>query len=280
MLGRMSSRLRSWTAVTALVLVAGVSLSACGDKDDDKGSGDSSSVGSSSGATLTKDNIFTELSKAQRKASTSHVDMNVEVGSQKIKAKGDVKVGSSADDTAMTMTMETGQSGVGSVEMRLVGKVFYLNFGALTQNKFAKIDLTDKNNPIGKQYGDLLDNIDPSKQLEQLEGSVKSFEKKGSPKELDGVKAQPYELTVDTSKIEAYKAAGASAKLPKTLTYTMYVGPDNLLRRLISELPDISGAGPTTLTIDYSKWGEDVSIEKPKASDVTDKDPFSQLGQG
>ena len=32
------------------------------------------------------------------------------------------------------------------------------------------------------------------------------------------------------------------------------------------------------MTIDYSKWGEEVSIAKPKASEITDKDFFSQLG--
>ena len=286
MLGRMRSRLKHWTAVTALVVVAGVSLAACsGDKDDDgakkDGGGDTSSVGSSADTTLTKENIFSELTKAQTKAGTSHIDMNVEVAGQAIKAKGDVKIGSTADTTAMTMTMDTGQAGAGSLEMRLVDKVFYLNFGPMTQNKFVKIDLTDKDNPIGKQYGDLLDSIDPSKQLDQIKGAVKSLEKKGEPKKLDGVEAQPYQVVVDTSKVKAFDVAGAdAAKLPKTLTYTMYVGPDHLLRRLISEIPNIAGSGATTLTIDYSKWGQEVSVEKPKASDISDKDPFAQLGQG
>ncbi len=284
MLVRMRSRLKHWTAVTAIVVVAGVSLAACGDNDDDgkKGSagGDTSSVGSSADTTLTKDNLFAELTKAQTKAGTSHIDMNVEVAGQTIKAKGDVKIGETSADTAMGMTMDTGQAGAGTLEMRLVDKIFYLDFGPITQDKFVKIDLTDKDNPIGKQYGDLLDSIDPAKQLDQIKGAVKSFEKKGEPKELDGVKAQPYAVVVDTTKVEAFGAAGAGAEMPKTLTYTMYVGPDNLLRRLISEVPNIAGAGATTLTIDYSKWGEDVSIEKPKASDITDKDPFAQLGQG
>jgi hypothetical protein len=286
MLSRMLSRLKRWTAVTAVVVVTGVSLVACSsDKSDDpapkSSGGDTSSVGSSADTTLTKENVFAELTKAQTKAGTSHIDMNVEVAGQAIKAKGDVKMGSTAADTAMGMTMDTGQSGAGSLEMRLVDKVFYLNFGPMTQDKFVKIDLTDKNNPIGKQYGDLLDSIDPSKQLDQIKGAVKSFEKKGEPKQLDGVKAQPYQVVVDTAKVKSFKVAGAdAATLPKTLTYTMYVGPDNLLRRLISEIPSVAGAGATTLTIDYSKWGQDVDIEKPKASDISDKDPFAQLGQG
>ena len=48
-----------------------------------------------------------------------------------------------------------------------------------------------------------MDQMDPSKQLEQFKTAVTSFEKKGEPKTLDGVKAQPYVVVVDTSKIDA-----------------------------------------------------------------------------
>lgn len=262
----MRERLKHLTAVTALALVAGLSLVACtGDKDSE-----------ASGETLTKTNFFDEVLQAQAKAGTSHIAMNVEVGGQTIKADGDIKVGKTAADTAMAMTMETGQGGMGSLEMRLLDEVFYLNFGPMTSNKFAKIDLTDESNPIGKQFGDILGNVDPSQQLQEFEGAVKTFEQKGKAIELDGVKAQPYVIGVDPSKIRSAK--GASESLPKTVEYTMYVGPDNLPRRLVSDLPAVMGSGGGKSTIDFSKWGEEVSITKPKASEITDKDFFSQLG--
>jgi hypothetical protein len=172
--------------------------------------------------------------------------------------------------------METGQAGMGSLEMRLVDEVFYLNFGPMTSNKFTTIDLTDESNPIGKQFGDIIGNLDPSQQFKEFEDAVSKFEKRGDPKELDGVEAQPYALTVDTSKMPAAEQAGSA--MPKTLEYTMYIGPDNLPRRIVSDLPDVAGSGGGTMTIDYSKWGEDVSIAKPKKSEITDKDFFSQLG--
>lgn len=283
MLGRMRSRLKHWTAVTAIVVVAGVSLAACGDKDDDAGKkagGDSSSVGSSADTTLTKDNIFAELTKAGIKAGTSHVEMKIEVAGQSISAKGDMRISKDPGDSAMAMTMDTGQSGAGSLEMRLVDKVMYLDFGPMTQDKFVKIDLTDKNNPIGKQYGDLLGNIDPMSQLSKIEGAVTSMEKKGAAKDIDGVKAQPYVIVVDASKVEGLSESSGGAKLPKSITYTIYMGPDNLPRRMIFELPNVSGVGAGTMQADYTKWGKDVSIEKPKASEISDKDPFAQLGQG
>ena len=176
----------------------------------------------------------------------------------------------------MAMTMQTGQAGLGSLEMRLIDQAFYLNFGPMTSNKFAKIDLTDESNPIGKQYAEIVGSLDPSQQFKDFEGAVTSFEQKGKAITLDGVEAQPYVIVVDPAKLPAAKKA--KGQLPKTLEYTMYVGPDNLPRRMLSQLPGIAGSGGGKMTIDYSKWGEKVSITKPKASEITDKDFFSQLG--
>jgi hypothetical protein len=267
----MRERLKQITAVTVLVLAAGVSLVACSDKE-----GSADGEGSSAGTDLTRTNFFDKVLQAQAKARSSHMTMTMKVGGQAIKADGDIEVGKTAPDTAMAMTMEAGQAGMGAIELRLVDEVFYLNFGPMTSNKFARIDLKDENNPIGKQFGDLLGSVDPAQQLRELKGAVKSFEQKGKAIELDGVQAQPYVIGIDPSKIEAAKQAGGS--LPKTLEYTMYVGPDNLPRRIVSELPDVAGSGKGTSTIDFSKWGQEVSIAKPKASEITDKDFLSQLG--
>jgi hypothetical protein len=267
----MRDRLKQLTAVTALLLVAGGSLVACGDKDAKAG------VGESAKGSLTKANFFEEVARAQAKAGSSHVAMRIDVGGQAIKGDGDLRLGEAASDTAMAMKMQTGQAGLGSLEMRLVDQAFYLNFGPMTSNKFAKIDLTDESNPIGKQYAEIVGSLDPSQQFKDFEGAVTSVEQKGKAVTLDGVNAQPYEVVVDPAKLPA--ADQAKGHLPKKLEYTMYVGPDNLPRRILSELPGLSGSeAGTKMTIDYSKWGEKVSISKPTASEITKKDFFSQLG--
>jgi hypothetical protein len=268
----MRDRLKQLTAVSALLLVAGGSLVACGDKDNTKADG----VGEKAGSTLTKATFFDEIIQAQTKAGTSHIALSVTVAGQAVKGDGDLKVSGTPADSAMAMTMDTGQAGLGSIEMRLVDQVFYLNFGPMTSNKFTKIDLTDTSNPIGKQYGELVGSLDPSQQFKDFQDAVSSFDAKGKAITLDGVKAQPYVIGIDTSKLPAAKKAAES--LPKKLEYTMYVGPDNLPRRVLTDLPGASGAKGTTMTIDYSKWGEKVSIAKPKASEITDKDLLGQLG--
>ena len=268
----MRERLKQLTAVSVLVLVAGVSLVACSDKNGSDGE----SAGQSSGDTLTQANFFERMTAAQKKAATTHLAMEMKAAGQSIKADGDMSVGVAAGDTAMAMKMDTGQAGLGSLEMRLVDEVFYLNFGPMTSNKFVAIDLTDESNPIGKQYADIFGNLDPAQNLKQFEDAVSGFDQKGKAIELDGVQAQPYVITVDTSKIPEAKKAGGS--LPKSLEYTMYVGPDDLPRRVITELPAVAGGGDSTMTVNYTKWGEDVSITKPKPSEITKKDFFSQLG--
>jgi LppX_LprAFG lipoprotein len=270
----MNLRLKKTTAALALVLAAGTTLAACGGDDSSQAKGDSSSVGEKASTTLTKDNFFTEVSQAQQDAKTSHVEMDFGVSGQEIKASGDVAVAKDVADTKMAMKMSAGAQG--DIEMRLVNGVFYMNMGPMTQNKFAKIDLNDTSNPIGKQFSGLLDSVDPSKQIEQLQGSITSFEQKGAAQKIDGVEAKPYVVGVDSQKIVSQlgaAGAGASSQLPKEIVYTMWIGPDNLPRRINL---DLSG---TKMTMDYSKWGEDVSIEAPAQDQISDVD-LGQMGAG
>ena len=254
------------------VAAASLVLTGCGSKEDaKKPSGDKTTVAASSGTDLTKANFISTVTAAQQKAKTSHVTMDMSAASQKINATGDVEVGATVADTKVSMKMDLGSLGGGSMEMRLVDKTFYINMGAISNNKFAKLDLTDKSNPLTAQYGGLLDQLDPSKQLEQLKGAVRSVEKKGAAITLDGVKAQPYEMTVDTTKLKDLKGAGA--QVPDTITYTMFIGPDNLPRRFTFDLMG------SKATMDYSKWGESVDIKQPAKDQITDSSFLDQLGK-
>lgn len=269
---------RKLCSLTAAALLVGLTLSACGDKDGDKkddAAGDkTSSSSAASGTTLTKANFTKALSTSQAKAKSAHVDMTIDVGGQSVKAQGDVAVGSTVADSAMTMTMDMGSAM--KVDMRLVDEALYINMGQMTQDKFVKVDLTDQSNPLAQQFGQLTDQMDPSKQLAELEEAVTSFEKKGEPETIDGVQAQPYAVTVDTSKLKALAdlPSASTSQLPKTIDYTMYVGSDDLLRRMEFDL-----AG-SKAQMDYSKWGEPVDILAPPADEVSDQDLSELMGGG
>lgn len=271
----MRTGLKKWTAASAVVLVGAFGLAACG-SDEADGGGDTSVVGEEADTELTQENFFEEIAAAQIEAGTSHVVMQIGAEGQEFSAEGDIVSGETAEDSAMSMTMDLSESGAGQVEMRLVDNVFYMNFGPMTQNKFAEIDLEDENNPLGQQFGSIVENVDPAQQLEQLEGAVTSFEQTGDAIELDGVQATPYEVTVDSSALtESMGAAGEDlpeGSLPEEVTYSMFVGPDNLIRRMVI---DVAG---TATQLDFTKWGEDVTIEKPADDEISDEDPFGQMG--
>lgn len=266
---------RTPSAAIALAVVAALGLSACGDKADSK---DGSSLAKTTSVTadtgLTKATFFRTVTDAQLKAKTAHMSMAIGAAGQTIKADGDVQIGTTIAENAVSMSMNMGSALPGKLKMVLAKGSFYLNFGQLTDNKFAKIDLKDKNNPLSKQFGQLLDQMDPSTQFKQFEGALTSFEEKGSPISIDGVKAQPYQLELDTSKIAAFSDVPTSAAkgIPATLKYTMFVGPDNLLRRVTFD------AAGSSSQIEFSKWGESVDIKAPAAADISDKDFGALLG--
>lgn len=263
---------RKLSSIAAVVLLAGLTLSACGDKDDPAADKPSAKAAGGGEVALTKANFTQVLADSQAKAKSAHVDMTIGVGGQSIKAEGDLAIGSSPADGAMTMTMDMGSSM--KMDMRLVDKVLYMNMGQVTEGKFVKVDLTDESNPLTKQYGQILDQMDPAKQIDQLKSAITSFEKKGEAKTLDAVKTQPYVVTVDTSKVKAFADLPAASKsqVPDTIVYTMYIGSDDLPRRIVFDL-----AGSKS-TMDYSKWGEPVDIKAPAAGEISDKDLSALMG--
>ena len=271
----MTLRFRKSVATLAVLVGAGTTLAACGSESDEPGaSGDTSQVGEDAGTELTEENFFAELTKAQQEAGTATVSMRLGAEGQSIEADGVVAIGEGVEDSAMQMTMEI--PGQGQMEMRLVDGSLYMNLGPMSQDKFVAVDLDDESDPMARQFGGLTENFDPAAQLSAVEEAITGFSQTGDPEEIDGVEATPYEISVDpASVLESSGMAGQvpADALPEELTYTIYVGPDNLVRRMTM---DVAGA---TTQLDYSGWGEDVTVEKP-ADDEISEQGFSELAGG
>lgn len=255
-------------AAIAAAAILALGAAACGGD----GQSDETSTSAAPGD-LTQSSFFRAISDAQSEVSTSHVSMKITANGQTISAEGDVEIGATAADTSMAMTMDVGASAGGTLALRLIGRTFFINLGEKTAGKFAQVDLNDRTNPIAQQFGSITEQLDPSQQLEQFNQAVSSFAKRGEAVTMDGVQAQPYEIVLDTSKLAALADAptGSGAAIPKTLTYTMFIGPDNLLRRVAA---DVQGS---TTVVDYSRWGQPVDVAAPSADEITDID-LSQLG--
>ncbi|GAA2075144.1 hypothetical protein GCM10009821_12690 [Aeromicrobium halocynthiae] len=260
---------------TVTVLIGGLGLAGCSGSETTSGGGDDVAVGEDAGTELTRENFFEELSAAQVEAGSARVTMDLGEAAGGVAMQGDVVIGESVEDTAMTATLETGDTGPGTVEMRLVDGVLYMNLGAMTEDRFAALDLQDEDDPVVQQFGSLTDSFDPARQLETLEGAVTGFEQAGAPEQLDGVEATPYSVSVDGAAIVENAGQDPSAlggAVPDELVYTFYVGPDNLPRRIVTDATAMS------LTMDFSRWGEEVVVEKPADDEITTESPFGRAG--
>lgn len=253
---------RALPVVAAAVLSLGL-LAGCSDAK--KAGGDSSDAVKA--AALTQDTFASTIGDAMIDSGSVHLEMSGTISGQELSAEGDQAIGKTADDTRLALKLQV--LGM-DAELRLLDQVLYFDLGALTQGKFAKIDLTDTSNPLVAQFGGLTGQADIAAQFESLEGAITGFEKAGEPETIDGVKTQPYVVTLDTTKL-ADAQNQDKAQIPESFTSTFFVGPDNLPRRMVV---DVQGQA---LTFDLSKWGESVSIKKPADSEITTFDLGGQF---
>lgn len=261
-------RLRFAAIPTAIAM--SIALSACSGSDSDSKAPtkpDTAAVVKS--GELSKDNFVARLTAAQQTARTSQLRMDIDAGGQKNVAAGAFRAGDSAKDSAVALKIDGKASGLGTLDMRFVDGAFYMNFGEMTGDKFMKLALDGSGDAATDQLSELIDQVNPTAQLKQFEAALKSFKQAGADQTIDGVKATPFEIVLDTSKIDGMTAAAKKAgnKLPATMTYTMFVGPDDLPRRITAKVVAM------TFTLDYSKWGEPVDIKAPPASEISEKSP-------
>lgn len=247
--------------LTVVGLLMGL-LASCGDEPD----------------RLTSETLFPRVSKAQAKAGSSHIAMALTApGGQTFASHGQMRLGDKPEETAMAMTVGGNTAGLGKVEIRLVDQNFYVALGSLTQGKFTKVDLTDDSNPIARQYGDIIKNVDPARQVGQYQKAITKFDSSGDPVQIDGVDTIPYKMTIDPSKVaQMQKVQGVT--LPKSITVTLYIGPDDLPRRMVSRVPGPDGT-TAKMQLDYREWGEKVTIKAPSKANIVDDELLSRLGQ-
>ena len=263
----MRKSLKVSLAATILALT-----SACGAGGTDLASADGSSSPAKAAAQaaasdpLTQENFVERLTAAQLEAGSAHLEADGQID-----MRGDVRL---AEDVEKTQARVTMGGGAMLMDLRIVDGVVYLKMGDLSAGKFIRVDLTDPKDPIGRHFGSMAGQVDPTEQLKLFRDALVEFDDQGSGGEIDGVETTKLRLVLDTSKVVVSEADGGpvlGAKVPKQLEYTLYVGPDDLLRRMTM---DVAG---TTSSIDWSQWGEPVEVEAPPADQVTDGSKLGDL---
>ena len=255
-------------AAAALPLAL-TSLSACGSNDDakaqDPSSGSSSSSSSSSadtpsaGDTVAPADFVDRFESGFTKTTTAHETLKMSLGTTgTLTGEGDVDY--SSDSPAMQMTMKTDMTGAsGSIEMRLVDGVMYMTIPGMAGGKFVKFDLNDPSSP----FGSLATQLDPQEAFKSFEAGIKSVTYVGAEDGLDH-----YQVTVDTKKMLAKMgqtgSAASAAGMPATLTYDAWLDSEDRVNKM--EI-DLGKTGTMDMTL--SDFGQDVSVEAPPSSQVT-----------
>ena len=136
-----------------------------------------------------------------------------------------------------------------------------------------KFDLNDTSNPLGQLFSKLSSSFGSQTFMKSF-GSIATFTNVGSAT-VRGVDTTHYTVTVDTQKAASMlglpsSTTGAS-DLPKMLAYQVYVDDEARPVEMSFKAPQ------TSMQMFFSKWGEQLHVVAPPASQVED---FSQLNLG
>lgn len=202
---------------------------------------------------------FVKMLKAATKDKMSmHLTANFKGSGQQMTMEGDASI--AGKDTAMDITIKS--PATGNMHMLVVDQVLYMSMpGKTPKGKFLKIDTTDSSNPMGQNFEGLIDSMDPTSSYDAFDAGLKKVQLIGKEK-IDGESMRHYRLKVDAKAAAKAQGQTPSAKMPKTLTYDMWLDSQDRMRKMEFK---ILGA-QVSMTAD--NWGEKVNVQAPPPSKI------------
>lgn len=215
------------------------------------------------GDEVDKNQFAQELQDAMSQAESAHMTMAMKGGPSAMTMEGDVDY--TTDPPSMSAVMTA--PGQGKIEFRLVDEFAYMNMGELTQNKFLKASINDKQSELGDLTG-LRESMDPLSSFKSFSEGLEKVVYVGE-EQVGGDNAEHYELTLDTAKITALDdltgQQAAQSGLPEKLTYDVWLDSENRMRQVAMDMGKTLGS----LQMSVSKWNEPVNIVAPKPNQIT-----------
>jgi LppX_LprAFG lipoprotein len=191
------------------------------------------------------------LIEAQRRAGSVRLDGVFEPG---MTMSGSMRFHN--DDVALDMRLKGVAMG-GQARMILVDETMYMQIPEAGSD-FIKLDVGDPDNPLAQQMGSL----NPSRAFETF-ATITQIRERGT-ETVGGTPTTRYTITVDTAQAMDAQGlhSGHADGLPPELSYDLWVGDDNLIRKMVlaPELGEVE--------IRLSAWGEPVRITAPPPSQV------------
>lgn len=184
---------------------------------------------------------------------SAHVVMTM-TGSVRSTAEGDTTYGPGGSEARMTMTM---QGLPGEVEMLLVDGVAYMAIEGLTPaGKWFEV-------PAGSAATESLGNVSPADSLAAFDAGLLRVVAQGEER-VDGTTTERFRLHLDAAATLEAMGSEMVPGVPKRLVYTMWLDPDDRMRRIRYQV-----AGATTV-MDLTDWGTPVELEAPAKADLVD----------
>lgn len=206
---------------------------------------------------------------------TAHFRLDLAAGHEQVKTTGQVDFAG----TDTKMSMHGGVSGVGTLDMVVIGDTAYLKLPeqmAATGKPWVKFD-SSGTDPVSRALSGLLSeekqNVDPSQSLSQLVGSATITRR--SQDTVNGQPATRYDISVDTQKMLHSKLvtpqlrqllATSGASLPPHFTEVMWLNSDNLPVKFT--LTEKVAGQQVHVTATYTDWGGPVDITAPPADQI------------
>jgi hypothetical protein len=261
-------RITRGLAALSVATVAVLGLSACSSDSSGSGSDRTASAGQSTEQTeevvedagYTVDDFVSRITRAAVEAGSVTTTMSTTTSGITMNMTSDVVFTGTSQNMRATVDMQGT-----ALDMVVVDGIVYMSMGELTGGKFIKVDPSDPNDPMASSFAGLDSQLDPTASIKTLDGAIVSVDKSGDPVELDGVQAQPYTVVVDTAKMNNPAMSEVPAgTLPAQISYTYWVGEDDLMRKVAMEMDG------TTLEMLMTGWGTPLEILAPSADQITD----------
>jgi len=207
---------------------------------------------------LTTENVFARLTAAQATVTSYDVAVSV-AGAAPMELTGSVDRAAGKQNIATVMSYPE----FGSIEVRFVDGAMFLKKASMTGDLYLLLDPDDTVGDQAFTFSKIDDSVMKTG-LEGTEDAVVSVTPVGAPEVLDGVEAQAYEVVLDTAKFTAEASSdllteGVDA-LPPTITYTYWVGDDDVPRKTVIEL----NGSVTTIVITNLGAGTPVTAPAPE----------------
>lgn len=274
----MVRRLAMGTAAGAALVV---SLAAC---QDDAGGGEQSNAMPAAQAIALA---------SQKTADVNSYKVAIRVsgtGQASAKLRGTIQI-RLKPDLAAVGTLDSanvhGASLPGGERAILLGDTFYAKipqqFSQLTGGKpWIKFSVSQASRQSGVNLDGVIRRADPAQQTKIFTGSKDA--KRVGTESIDGVKTTHYQGTItpqqagqlDPKAQEAFKRFYETSGAHK-VTFDLWVGKDNLPRKLVTRVTADKGTGASTMI--FSDYNKSFSVSAPPAGEVTDgsqlKNPLS-----